>query len=402
MQKVTLKDIQNAKKTISEIVKKTDILESRKLSDITKANIFYKCENLQKTGSFKVRGACNKIANLTDEEKSHGVIASSAGNHAQGVALGATMNGIDATIVMPSTAPLAKVTATKRYGAKVVLEGLVYDDAYAKAVEIQKETGATFLHPFDDKYVIAGQGTIGLEIFEQMDYKVDTILCPIGGGGLISGVAVAAKALNPNVKIIGVQTANIPSMYESIKSGKVTTAFKSTSVADGISVKTVGELTFEIVKDLVDEVILVEEDEIAEGLLFLMENQKVVAEGSGAVTTAALLSGKYKPRSNENIVCIISGGNIDVNTLNKIIGIGLIKSGRLYSFNTNIQDRPGGLAELSKIISGFDGNIIKANLSSIGDIGSLNADMTIETFNHEHIAKIKKAIIDAGFKIKEK
>ena len=402
MQKVTLKDIQNAKKTISEIVKKTDILESRKLSDITKANIFYKCENLQKTGSFKVRGACNKIANLTDEEKSNGVIASSAGNHAQGVALGATMNGIDATIVMPSTAPLAKVTATKRYGAKVVLEGLVYDDAYAKAVEIQKETGATFLHPFDDKYVIAGQGTIGLEIFEQMDYKVDTILCPIGGGGLISGVAVAAKALNPNVKIIGVQTANIPSMYESIKSGKVTTAFKSTSVADGISVKTVGELTFEIVKDLVDEVILVEEDEIAEGLLFLMENQKVVAEGSGAVTTAALLSGKYKPRSNENIVCIISGGNIDVNTLNKIIGIGLIKSGRLYSFNTNIQDRPGGLAELSKIISGFDGNIIKANLSSIGDIGSLNADMTIETFNHEHIAKIKKAIIDAGFKIKEK
>ncbi len=402
MQKVTLKDIQDAKKTISEIVKKTDILESRKLSDITKANIFYKCENLQKTGSFKVRGACNKIANLTDEEKFHGVIASSAGNHAQGVALGATMNGIDATIVMPSTAPLAKVTATKRYGAKVVLEGLVYDDAYAKAVEIQKETGATFLHPFDDKYVIAGQGTIGLEIFEQMDYKVDTILCPIGGGGLISGVAVAAKALNPNVKIIGVQTANIPSMYESIKSGKVTTAFKSTSVADGISVKTVGELTFEIVKDLVDEVILVEEDEIAEGLLFLMENQKVVAEGSGAVTTAALLSGKYKPRSNENIVCIISGGNIDVNTLNKIIGIGLIKSGRLYSFNTNIQDRPGGLAELSKIISGFDGNIIKANLSSIGDIGSLNADMTIETFNHEHIAKIKKAIIDAGFKIKEK
>ena len=402
MQKVTLKDIQNAKKTISEIVKKTDILESRKLSDITKANIFYKCENLQKTGSFKVRGACNKIANLTDEEKSNGVIASSAGNHAQGVALGATMNGIDATIVMPSTAPLAKVTATKRYGAKVVLEGLVYDDAYAKAVEIQKETGATFLHPFDDKYVIAGQGTIGLEIFEQMDYKVDTILCPIGGGGLISGVAVAAKALNPNVKIIGVQTANIPSMYESIKAGKVTTAFKSTSVADGISVKTVGELTFEIVKDLVDEVILVEEDEIAEGLLFLMENQKVVAEGSGAVTTAALLSGKYKPRSNENIVCIISGGNIDVNTLNKIIGIGLIKSGRLYSFNTNIQDRPGGLAELSKIISGFDGNIIKANLSSIGDIGSLNADMTIETFNHEHIAKIKKAIIDAGFKIKEK
>ena len=187
------------------------------------------------------------------------------------------------------------------------MEGLVYDDAYAKAVEIQKETGATFLHPFNDKYVIAGQGTIGLEIFEQMNNKVDTILCPIGGGGIIAGIATAAKALNPNVKIVGVQTANIPYMYESMKSGKVTTAFKSTSIADGISVKTVGELTFNIAKDLLDEVVLVEEDEIAEAVLFLMENQKVVAEGSGAVTTAAILTGKYKPKENENVVLIISG-----------------------------------------------------------------------------------------------
>ena len=264
MTKLSLQDIQKAQETIKDIVKKTDILESAKLSSMTGANIYYKCENLQKTGSFKVRGACNKIANLTEKEKASGVIASSAGNHAQGVALGAKMNNIEATIVMPATAPLAKVTATKSYGANVVLDGLVYDDAYAKAVELQKETGATFLHPFNDEYVIAGQGTIGLEIFEQMNNKVDTILCPIGGGGIIAGVAVAAKALNPNVKIIGVQTANIPSMHESMKAGKVTTAFKSTSVADGISVKTVGELTFSIVKDLVDEVVLVEEDEIAE------------------------------------------------------------------------------------------------------------------------------------------
>ena len=260
MEKVTIDDIRKAQDTIKDIVKRTDILESTKLSLLTNANIYYKCENLQKTGSFKVRGACNKIANLTEEEKSKGVIASSAGNHAQGVALGAKMNNIEATIVMPSTAPLAKVTATKSYGANVVLEGLVYDDAYAKAVEIQKETGATFLHPFNDKYVIAGQGTIGLEIFEQMNNKVDTILCPIGGGGIIAGIATAAKALNPNVKIVGVQTANIPSMYESMKSGKVTTAFKSTSIADGISVKTVGELTFNIAKDLLDEVVLVQED----------------------------------------------------------------------------------------------------------------------------------------------
>ncbi|MCC3863504.1 threonine ammonia-lyase [Terrisporobacter petrolearius] len=400
MTKVTLQDIQKAQETIKDIVKKTDILESTKLSTMTGANIYYKCENLQKTGSFKVRGASNKIANLTEEEKSKGVIASSAGNHAQGVALSAKMNDIEATIVMPSTAPLAKVTATKSYGANVVLEGIVYDDAYAKAVELQKESGATFLHPFNDEYVIAGQGTIALEIFEQMNNKVDTILCPIGGGGIISGVAVAAKALNPNVKIIGVQTANIPSMYESIKEGKVTTAFKATSVADGISVKTVGDKTFDIAKELVDEVVLVEEGEIAEGLLFLMENQKVVAEGSGAVTTAAILSGKYKPKADENVICIISGGNIDVNTLNRIIAIGLNKSGRRFSFNTDIQDKPGGLSELTGILSGLDANIITANLSSINEIGRLNAHMILETFDLEHIEKIKKAISDGGFEIK--
>ena len=400
MKTVTLEDIKKAQETIKDIVKKTDVLESVKLSSMTGANIYYKCENLQKTGSFKIRGACNKIANLTEEEKSNGVIASSAGNHAQGVALGAKMNGIEATIVMPATAPLAKVSATKSYGANVVLEGLVYDDAYAKALEIQKESGATFLHPFNDEYVIAGQGTIGLEIFEQMNNKVDTILCPIGGGGIIAGIAVAAKALNPNVKIIGVQTANIPSMYESIKSGKVTTAFKATSVADGISVKTVGELTFNIAKDLIDEVVLVEEGEIAEGLLFLMENQKVVAEGSGAVTTAAILSGKYKPTENENVVCIISGGNIDVNTLNRIIARGLIKSGRRFTFNTDIKDKPGGLAELTRILSGLDANIFTVNLSSTDEIGELNAQMTLETFDHNHIERIKKAVVEAGFRIK--
>ena len=400
MTKVTLEDVKKAQDTIKDIVKKTDILESTKLSSMTGANVYYKCENLQKTGSFKVRGACNKIANLTDEEKANGVIASSAGNHAQGVALGAKMNGIEATIVMPQTAPLAKVTATKSYGANVVLEGLVYDDAYAKALEIQKETGATFLHPFNDEYVIAGQGRIALEIFEQRNNKVDTILCPIGGGGIIAGVAVAAKALNPNVKIIGVQTANIPSMYESMKAGKVTTAFKDTSVADGISVKTVGELTFNIVKDLVDDVILVEEGEIAEGLLFLMENQKVVAEGSGAVTTAAILSGKYIPKKNENVVCIISGGNIDINTLNRIIAIGLAKSGRRFSFSTNIKDKPGGLGELTRIIGGEDANIITANLSATDEIGVLNANMTLETFDHNHIERIKKEVSEAGFTIK--
>ena len=402
MTKVTLQDIKDAKETIKDIVKKTDILESAKLSAMTGANVFYKCENLQKTGSFKVRGACNKIANLTDEEKANGVIASSAGNHAQGVALGAKMTGIKATIVMPATAPLAKVTATKGYGAEVVLNGLVYDDAYAKAVELQKETGATFLHPFDDKYVIAGQGTIGLEILEQLDGNVDTIVCPIGGGGIIAGIAVAAKGINPNIKIVGVQTANIPSMQESMKNGEVTTAFKATTIADGIAVKTPGNVTFEIIKELVDEVIVVEEDEIAQGMLFLMENQKVVAEGSGAVSTAALLSGKYVPQKDENVVCVISGGNVDVNTLYRVIGTALTKEGRRYAFNTVIQDKPGGLAELTKIISEHDANILNVNLSRSsmgGGLGRLTTEMVLETFNQEHIDKLKAAITKAGFEI---
>ena len=404
MTKVTLQDIKDARETIKDIVKKTDVLESTRLSNMTGANVFYKCENLQKTGSFKVRGACNKIANLTEDEKSNGVIASSAGNHAQGVALGAKMSGIKATIVMPSTAPLAKVTATKGYGAEVVLNGLVYDDAYAKAVQIQKETKATFLHPFNDKYVISGQGTIALEIFEQLENNVDTILCPIGGGGIIAGVAVAAKALNPNVKIVGVQTANIPSMKVSMENGKVTTAFNATTIADGIAVKTPGDITFEIIKELVDEVVVVEEDEIAQAMLFLMENQKVVAEGSGAVTTAALLSKKYKPEKDENVVCIISGGNIDVNTLYRLIGIPLVKDGRRFSFSTVIQDKPGGLAELTKIISENDGNILNASISRISmgkPLGQQYAELTLETFDSNHIEKIKEAIINGGFKIEE-
>ena len=319
MNKITLEDVKNARETIKDIVKQTDIIESIKLSNITGANVYYKCENLQKTGSFKIRGACNKIANLSNEEKANGVIASSAGNHAQGVALGAKMSGINATIVMPETAPQAKINATKSYGAQVVLNGQVYDDAYAKAVEIQKETGATFLHPFNDKYVIAGQGTIALEIFEQLNDKIDTILCPIGGGGIIAGIAVVAKALNPNVKVIGVQTANIPSMYESKKNGCVTTACNDITIADGIAVKTPGDLTFDIINNLVDDIIVVEEDEIKEAMIFLMENQKLIAEGSGAVTTASILSGKYKPESGENVVCVISGGNVDMKVLKEIL-----------------------------------------------------------------------------------
>ena len=404
MSKVTLDDVKKAQETIKDVIKETAVLESKALSQITGANIFYKCENLQKTGSFKVRGAANIIANLTEDEKSRGVIASSAGNHAQGVALGAQMTGIKATIVMPATAPLAKISATRGYGAEVVLNGEVYDDAYAKAVEIQKETGATFIHPFNDKYVIAGQGTISLEIFKQLNNNVDTILCPVGGGGIIAGVAIAAKALNPKVKVIGVQTSNIPSMQESLKNKELTTAFKAATVADGIAVKTPGNNTFEIIKELVDKVVTVSESEIAEGMLFLLEHQKLVSEGAGAVTTAALLSRKYEPKSDENVVCIVSGGNVDVNTLYRVIGVGLAKQGRRYSFSTTMTDKPGGFLQLISIISNNNANILNANqtrLSSGGVIGKQCAEFILETFNHEHIEKIKKEIQEAGFEIVE-
>ena len=403
MKKVTLEMIKDARETIKDIVKVTPLLESAQMSNKTGANVYLKCENLQKTGSFKIRGACNKIANLTEQEKANGVIASSAGNHAQGVALGAKMNGIKATIVMPATAPLAKVTATKNYGAEVVLSGLVYDDAYAKAVELQKETGATFLHPFDDEYVIAGQGTISLEILEQLE-NVDTIICPMGGGGIMAGVAVAAKALKPSIKIVGVQTANIPSMKHSFEKGVVTTAFNDVTLADGIAVKTPGNLTFNVIKDLVDEIIVIEEDEISQAILFLLEYQKVTAEGAGAVTTAAIWSGKYIPKKDENVVCIISGGNVDINTLYRVIDKGLVKCGRRYSFKTTIADKPGGLTELTSILTKLDANILNATMSKLSSqygLGNQAVAMTIETFNEEHIQKIKESLEKAGFTISD-
>lgn len=401
MKKVTLEMIKEARKTIADIIDITPIIESPKMNEKTGANVFLKCENLQKTGSFKIRGACNKIANLTQEEKDKGVIASSAGNHAQGVALGAKMNGIEATIVMPSTAPLAKVNATKGYGANVVLSGLVYDDAYAKAVEIQKETGATFLHPFDDEYVIAGQGTISLEIFEQLQ-NVDTIVCPIGGGGIISGVAVAAKAINPNVKIVGVQTSNIPSMKASLENKKVTSAFNDVTMADGIAVKTPGDLTFNTIKDLIDEIIVVDEEEIAQAMVFLIEYQKVIAEGAGAVSTAAIWSGKYQPKKDENVVCIISGGNVDINTMYRIIDMGLNKCGRRFTFKTHVEDRSGGLSQVTAILKDLNANILNAYMSKMNSkygIGKQLVELTIETFNIEHKNEIVNALINAGFEV---
>lgn len=402
MEKVTLEDVKQAKEIINNVVLETDILENVRLSEKTGAKVFYKCENLQRTGSFKVRGACNKIASLTDEEKSCGVIASSAGNHAQGVALGAKQAGIKATICMPANAPISKVAATKSYGAEVVLSGNVYDDAFAKAKEIQSQTGATFLDPFNDKYVIAGQGTIGLEIYEQMDGNVDTVIVPIGGGGIIAGIATALKGLNPNIKVVGVQTCNIPSMKLSFESGKVCTAFNDITIADGIAVKTPGDLTYDIISKKVDEVITVTEEEIAEAILFMLENQKLVSEGAGAVSTAALLSGKYIPKKNENVVCVVSGGNIDINTLYRIISVALKKQGRRISFIAELPDVPGSLAKLVTIIANNGGNILNISQEKLAEgkyVKKQTVEATIETIDFDQINKIKSDFIENGIKV---
>src|SRR3712207_3836015 len=402
MERVTLEDVKQARENIKDVALRTDLLENVRLSERTGARVFYKCENLQRTGSFKLRGAYNKIAHLTEEEKACGVIASSAGNHAQGVAMGAKNAGIKATICMPANAPVSKVAATKSYGAEVVLHGQVYDDAYEKAVQLQKETGATFLHPFDDKYVIAGQGTIGLEIFEQSDGKVDTVLVPIGGGGIIAGISVALKALNPNIKVVGVQTCNIPSMKVSMENGKVTTAFNDTTIADGIAVRTPGSLTFDIISKNVDSVVTVTEEEVAEAILYMMESQKIVAEGAGAVSTAALLSGKYKPAEGERVVCVVSGGNVDINTLYRIMSVALKQQGRRISIVAELPDVPGSLANMLSIISKYGGNVLTINQDKLASgkyIKQQTVEATIETQGFEKINEMKSAFIEEGIKI---
>lgn len=319
MEKVTLEDVKKAKEILEGVIEKTPILKGIAISKKTNANIYYKCECFQKTGAFKIRGAYNKISSLSEEEKSHGVIAASSGNHAQGVALSAKMLGLDATVVMPTCAPEAKVASTRENGANVILTGDVFDQAFAEAKKMEKETGKTFLHPFDDKYVIAGQGTITLEMYEALDGKIDTILCPIGGGGVLSGTLITAKSLNPNIKVIGIQTDNMPSMKASVDNGEVSNAYNGPTFADGIAVMRPGELTFSIVNELIDDIITVSEKEMADAVLYLLKNQKIVAEGAAATSTAALLSGKYKPQKDENVACIITGGNIDPSMLVKII-----------------------------------------------------------------------------------
>jgi len=393
---VTIEMIKEAAETIKSSIKRTQTLECPSLFEKTGNKVFLKLENLQKTGSFKIRGAMNKIMNLTDEEKSHGVIASSAGNHAQGVALGATALGIKSTIVMPGTAPFSKVIATKAYGAEVVQVGTVYDDAYKKACEIQKETGATFIHPFDDPYVIAGQGTIGLEILEDID-DIDIVLVPIGGGGICSGIAKAIKTLKPSTKIIGVEPANAASMMEAVREGHPCTIKTSPTIADGIAVARAGDLTCRMISEYVDEIVTVTEGEIAGGILYLLEKGKILAEGAGASTVAAVLSGKIKEK-NKKVCCVISGGNADINAIERIINAALIHEGRKVEINVELLDKAGELEKLLMILSKNKANILRINQSMYRADAKMNsqvATIAIECKDAAHrddiIAKIKSA-----------
>ncbi len=401
MEKVTFDMIKEAAETIKGSVKRTQIIECPTMEKLTGNKVFFKLENLQKTGSFKVRGALNKIMHLTEEEKARGVIASSAGNHAQGVALGATNLGIKSTIVMPGTAPLSKVMATRGYGAEVVQVGTVYDDAYKKACEIQAETGATFLHPFDDPYVIAGQGTIGIEIIEDLE-DVDMVIVPIGGGGIASGIAKAVKSLKPSVKMVGVEAENAASMLEAVKQGCPCTIKTTPTIADGIAVARAGQLTCEMIRDYVDEIVTVSEDDIARAILFLMEKGKVVAEGAGATPVAALLAGKIKEQG-QNICCVISGGNSDINMIERIINKALILEGRKAEFNVVVPDRAGELFKVLQVLAEKKANILRINQSMYKTGIKINnqvAKIVIECANAEHRNEIAVAIREAGFELR--
>ena len=393
-----LKKVYEAREVLKEVIRETDVIYSPKLSK--KGNVYLKTENLQVTGSFKIRGSYYKISCLKEEEKAKGVIACSAGNHAQGVALAATKNGIKSIICLPEGAPISKISATKKYGAEICLVKGVYDDAYNKALELQKEYGYTFIHPFNDEEVIAGQGTIALEILEQVK-NLDAVIVPIGGGGLISGIAYTIKQINPNIKVYGVEAMGASSMLKSFEYGKVSELSKVTTIADGIAVKKPGDLTYELCKKYVDEIVTVTDDEIAAAILTLMEEQKLITEGAGATSVAAVMFDKIDVK-DKNVVCILSGGNIDVTILSRIINKGLLMTGRTCKLKIELPDVSGQLNNVTKIIADLGANIISIDherLIESSNVNSCYLNITLETKNFKHIHEIKKALMDNEYKL---
>lgn len=396
---LSLEMIQEAKKVLNGVATVTPLFQSKFINP--DADVYIKCENMQVTGSFKLRGAYYKTVNLTEEEAKHGVVACSAGNHAQGVALAAQRKGIPAVICMPAGAPLAKVEATRSYGAEVVLVPGVYDDAAAKASELQKEKGYTFLHPFNDEYVMAGQGTVGIEILERLA-DAEVVLVPIGGGGLISGVACAIKSLKPDCKVYGVQAAGAPSMLNSIRDGKIETLKEVSTVADGIAVKQPGTLTFEMCQKYVDGIVTATEDEIASAILLLLEKHKMVAEGAGAVSVAAAMHNKVDIKGRKT-VCLISGGNVDINILDRIIDKGLQVNGRLTKFAVTMMDKPGELTQLLQVIAEAGANIFNVSHDRLVQniaVGRCVVDVTVETRNKAHSEDLIRALEAKGYDVK--
>ena len=395
---LTIDNVYRARNALSGVARKTDVIYAPKLCK--DAEIYLKTENLQITGSFKVRGAYYKMSKLSKEEKARGVVACSAGNHAQGVALAAKQNGIKAVICLPDGAPISKVEATKSYGAEICLVKGVYDDAYQKALQLQAEKGYTFLHPFDDEDVIAGQGTIALEILEQLN-DLDAVIVPIGGGGLISGIAYTIKTLAPSVKVYGVQAAGAPSMVNSLAGHEIETLDSVSTIADGIAVKRPGNLTYQTVEKYVDDVVTVTDDEISAAILALMEQQKLITEGAGAVAVAAAMFGKLDI-AGKKVVCVLSGGNIDVTILSRVINRGLLMSGRSCQLSVELVDKPGQMLGVSEIIARLGGNVTavrheRANEGS--DVNGCYLHIKLETRNFEHIEQIKAALTEAGFKL---
>ncbi len=396
--KISLDNVYRARYALKDVAIQTDVLYAPKLKPGTE--LYLKTENLQITGSFKVRGAYYKMSRLTDEEKARGVIACSAGNHAQGVALAAQKNGIKAVICLPDSAPISKVEATKSYGAEIRLVDGVYDDAYREALRLRDEKGYTFIHPFDDPDVIAGQGTIALELAEQVP-DMDAVIVPVGGGGLISGIAYTIKNLNPDIKVYGVQAAGAPSMQKSLGDGKIECLDRVFTIADGIAVKEPGALTYDVCQKYVDEIVTVTDDEISAAILALMEQHKLVTEGAGAVAVAAAMFGKVD-LAGKKTVCLLSGGNIDVTILSRVITRGLLMSGRNCQMLIELVDKPGQLMAVSRIVAEQGGNVTAVFHEHSGagaDVNGCYLRLTLETRNFEHIAAIRKALTDSGFKI---
>lgn len=400
---ITLEDIKSAQKTLEGIVKKTELDCSRTFSKMSGNKVYMKLENLQRTGSFKIRGAYNKIASLNDEQKKKGVVAASAGNHAQGVALAATKLSIESTIVMPKGAPIAKINATRGYGAEVILSGDTYDEAHEEEERYANKTGATIIPAFNDSDVIAGQGTIGLEILEELP-DVDVVITPIGGGGLLSGVATAVKEIKPEVEVIGVEAANAASMTESLKQGSLAALKSVDTIADGIAVKRPGELTYRVISEYVDHIVTVEEEEIAHAISLLMERAKLIVEGAGATTLAAVLNNKIHMQGKK-VAVVLSGGNIDLDMVSTIINRGMVKAGRRVTLITSLEDSPGALSELLGIISRTGANVISIihdRLCPDISLKQAQVELTLETKDEEHIDKIITMLNKDGYQVKRR